>query len=455
MLSAERAALEIQLRGALERERVRRGLRRAARRRRRTPSSPSRRTFAGPNAELAAVAPEKVAGAAEAAGLLVPINQVRCVRPARPARVGSAPARRSCRWPCSVATGRSPIHAFVGAVRETLAGAGLEPAMLELDVTEDMLLYDSARAAGTLTALKSLGVVVAVDAFGTGKASFADLQRFPIAALKLHPSRIDGIAFDLDKQRYAEGVIALGQALGLKVVATGVATAADADFLRAHRLRRAAGADRAAVVVGRRMRGAAARASLDFAGGDRQEPLYSARSGAGPMRTACGTTRAAACAISPTICAFRSTSAALDGVSARLGAHARHDAARAALLARLVGGARRQRVRLLARSRPSRRCCGRSASRAAGAAKLTFEEPLPTGLPGDPPTADVALARPDGRCVAIESKFAEWLVPRPRSKRVFKDKYFPAAGGDGRVGGGRLAALPSARRGAARAAASG
>jgi hypothetical protein len=65
----------------------------------------------------------------------------------------------------------------------------------------------------------------------------------------------------------------------------------------------------------------------------------------------------------------------------------------------------------------------------AGAAKLTFEEPLSTGLAGDAPTADVALHGSAGIRVAIESKYGEWLVPRPRSQRVFKDKYFP--GGDG------------------------
>jgi hypothetical protein len=59
-----------------------------------------------------------------------------------------------------------------------------------------------------------------------------------------------------------------------------------------------------------------------------------------------------------------------------------------------------------------------------GGTRLEFEAPLPTGLPGDPPTVDVALYRPDGRLVAIESKFAEWLAPRPRAQRVFKDKYF-------------------------------
>lgn len=60
-----------------------------------------------------------------------------------------------------------------------------------------------------------------------------------------------------------------------------------------------------------------------------------------------------------------------------------------------------------------------------GGERLAFEEPLPTGLPGDPPFVDVALFRPDGRWVAIESKYSEWLVPRRPGRRVFKPKYFP------------------------------
>jgi hypothetical protein len=63
----------------------------------------------------------------------------------------------------------------------------------------------------------------------------------------------------------------------------------------------------------------------------------------------------------------------------------------------------------------------------AGSPQLRFEEPLPTGLEGDPPTADVALRWPSGRIAAIESKFCEWLVRRPRNKAVFKRKYFPPA----------------------------
>jgi hypothetical protein len=60
-----------------------------------------------------------------------------------------------------------------------------------------------------------------------------------------------------------------------------------------------------------------------------------------------------------------------------------------------------------------------------GDVRLSFEAPLPTGLAGDAPSADVLLELGAGRCVAIESKYAEWLVRRPRNKRVFKEKYFP------------------------------
>jgi hypothetical protein len=62
---------------------------------------------------------------------------------------------------------------------------------------------------------------------------------------------------------------------------------------------------------------------------------------------------------------------------------------------------------------------------AASAVRLAFEEPLPTGLPGDAPTVDVALELDDGRYVAVESKYTEWLVRRPRGRQAFKDKYFP------------------------------
>lgn len=70
-----------------------------------------------------------------------------------------------------------------------------------------------------------------------------------------------------------------------------------------------------------------------------------------------------------------------------------------------------------------------------GSPRLSYEEPLPTGLEGDPPTADVALRWPSGGVAAIESKFCEWLVRRPRNKAVFKPKYFPPHGDVWRAAG--------------------
>jgi EAL domain-containing protein (putative c-di-GMP-specific phosphodiesterase class I) len=184
------------------------------------------------NAEIAALAPDKLSAAAEAAGLLVPINtkvlQAACEACAAWQRAGV----RAVPVAVSVATGQINDHAFVAEVGNTLRKAGLEPGMLELQVAEHVLFYDSSRAAPTMAALKSLGVRLAIEAFGSGKASFADLRRFPLDTLNLHSSRVDGAAFELDKQRYIEGVSALSQALRLKIVATGVASESDAQFLR-------------------------------------------------------------------------------------------------------------------------------------------------------------------------------------------------------------------------------
>jgi diguanylate cyclase (GGDEF)-like protein/PAS domain S-box-containing protein len=233
VLSAERAAIESQLRYALEHEQFGVSF---------TPRFDASSGVVAAveahirwtNDELAAVAPDKVAAAAEAGGLLVPINhrvlRAACEAAASWQRAGVAPVPVAV----SVAAGQVTDHSFVGELRETLRNTGLDPSLLEVDVTEEVLLYDSVRSARTLTALKSLGVAVAIGGFGTGKASFADLQRFPIDTLKLARARVDGIAFDLDKQRYVEGVIALGQALKLTIVAAGIASPRDAEFLRSN-----------------------------------------------------------------------------------------------------------------------------------------------------------------------------------------------------------------------------
>jgi diguanylate cyclase (GGDEF)-like protein/PAS domain S-box-containing protein len=231
-LAAERASIETVLRGALERGEM--TVRYEARV---DAQSQAIVGFAARvhwnDAGLAAVAATKLAAVAEAAGLVVPVNQ-RVLRMAC-AAAAEWQAAGLVGVPVAVGVSAGQINdpQLMDDVREALRTAGLAPRLLELEVTEDALLANRDRSVRALTALKALGVGIAIDAFGTGRASFADLQRFPLDALEIHHTRLDGIAADTEKQSYAEGVIALGKALGLSIVATGVAREPDAAFLRA------------------------------------------------------------------------------------------------------------------------------------------------------------------------------------------------------------------------------
>jgi diguanylate cyclase (GGDEF)-like protein/PAS domain S-box-containing protein len=123
---------------------------------------------------------------------------------------------------------------FYDGLRDQLRESGLPAQLLELTLTEDVLLQNPERTARALRALKSLGVSVALAGFGRGRLSFADVKRFGLDRLRLHASCADGIATDGAKQDFWSGMSTLGRALGIRVIATGVADPADAAFLRAH-----------------------------------------------------------------------------------------------------------------------------------------------------------------------------------------------------------------------------
>jgi len=95
-------------------------------------------------------------------------------------------------------------------------------------------MHDAPQLVGMLGELKRIGVQVAIDDFGTGYSSLSSLKRFPVDRLKVDRSFVEHIAIDTDDAAIVRTIIALGRNLGLKVVAEGVETAEQLQFLRAH-----------------------------------------------------------------------------------------------------------------------------------------------------------------------------------------------------------------------------
>jgi len=120
----------------------------------------------------------------------------------------------------------------IGRVREALAIHGLQEGMLEVEVTESMVMQDTESAIRMLWELRKMGVHVAMDDFGTGYSSLSYLKRFPIDCLKIDKSFVDDIEVDPNDCEIVVAIIAMAHGLGLNVVAEGVETETQLEFLR-------------------------------------------------------------------------------------------------------------------------------------------------------------------------------------------------------------------------------
>ena len=130
---------------------------------------------------------------------------------------------------------------LVGDVSAALAGSGLQPGRLCLELTESILLPDIAVAAQTLTRLRELGVSIALDDFGTGYSSLAYLKRLPIDVIKLDRCFIGGLPDDPYDLAIVQAMSTLAQRTGIGIVAEGVETQAQARTLRECGVQRAQG----------------------------------------------------------------------------------------------------------------------------------------------------------------------------------------------------------------------
>ncbi len=179
--------------------------------------------------------PERFIGLAEETGLIVPIGEWVLKK-----ACAQAKAWQKSGSPVAVSVNLSMRQfkqdALVNAVDAALREAGLAPHLLELELTESLVMHDSDLAIRVLARLREIGVEISVDDFGTGYSSLSYLTRLPISALKIDQSFVQAIqgARGANEGIVAQAIISLGHNLKLKVVGEGVETEPQFRFLERH-----------------------------------------------------------------------------------------------------------------------------------------------------------------------------------------------------------------------------
>jgi EAL domain-containing protein (putative c-di-GMP-specific phosphodiesterase class I) len=182
--------------------------------------------------DLGLLAPLRFLPVAEETGLIVPLGRW----------VLRAACRQNMEWQSQglpklvVSVNLTPRQfnddSLVPDIRALLAETGMASELLELEISEKMLIQDNERTLRILKALKAEGVRIAIDDFGTGYSSLSTLKQFPLDTIKIDRSFIRGVADTPGDRHVTEAIIAMGRTLSLTIVAQGVETRDQADFLR-------------------------------------------------------------------------------------------------------------------------------------------------------------------------------------------------------------------------------
>ena len=183
--------------------------------------------------ERGAVSPVDFIPIAEESGLIVPIGEWVLRRACADIRKWHAAGFEQINVAVNLSARQFRQGELVDVVREVLDEAGIAPHQLELEITESLLMDDTQASQVALRALKSLGTQIYLDDFGTGYSSLAYLKKFPLDGLKIDRSFIRDLPGDADGEAITRAILALSHALRLTVVAEGVETGQQLDFLRA------------------------------------------------------------------------------------------------------------------------------------------------------------------------------------------------------------------------------
>jgi EAL domain-containing protein (putative c-di-GMP-specific phosphodiesterase class I) len=182
--------------------------------------------------EMGMVSPMEFIPLAEETGMIAPISEWVLDRACRQAAIW----QRTCAQLVKVSVNLSGVNirqnTMPQIVARALATSGLEPRRLKLELTESVLMRDAESTLIALKKLNDMGVQLCIDDFGTGYSSFSYLRRFPLHTLKIDRSFVRDVPGHEDVAAITRAIIAMGHSLKLNVVAEGVETHPQLDFLR-------------------------------------------------------------------------------------------------------------------------------------------------------------------------------------------------------------------------------
>lgn len=168
----------------------------------------------------------------EETGLIVPVGEWVLRKACTQARAWQYAGLSKLRVAVNLSPKQFRQRELAKRVEDVLEETGLDPNLLELELTESALMEDQDYAHGVLTKLKGMGSLVALDDFGTGYSSLALLKAFPVDTLKIDRAFIRGIAADEDDRSICSAIVTLGQALRLHVLAEGVEDQEQVEILK-------------------------------------------------------------------------------------------------------------------------------------------------------------------------------------------------------------------------------
>jgi len=182
--------------------------------------------------ELGMVPPSRFVGVAEDTGLIVPIGAWVMRTACAQNKAWQAAGLGSLRVAVNLSARQFSAADLLPGIEAALRDTGLDPSCLELELTESLFMGDITPAVELLHRMKALGVTLSIDDFGTGYSSFSYLSRFPIDVLKIDRSFVSDITHDANDAAIVDSIIALAHNLRLSVIAEGVETAEQLDYLR-------------------------------------------------------------------------------------------------------------------------------------------------------------------------------------------------------------------------------